>query len=339
MTHPGDDGRTEEADLGRGLRAAGRRARPAEDVERSVRAAVYAEWQCTVAMRRARRRRRVGYAAVAALGVMGVGAWLSSTRLTAPGAPIASIERVDGEVRYAAGPLPLWRVAGERLALTVGDELRTGDGGRVALALDNGLSVRLDHGTRVELAAEDRIVVRQGAVYIDSGAEEAGAESSLAIDTPAGTVRHLGTQYEVRLLEPGVRVRVREGRVVLERPSDGVLRARAGEQLTVSPDGTVERAAVPVHGDAWQWAVAIAPAFEIDGRPLAQFLAWASRELGREIAYATPEAQAAATRIILSGSVAGLAPEEALNAVLATTGLRRADEDGRIVIDLRTDTN
>ena len=241
-------------------------------------------------------------------------------------------------MRRAVGPLPLWRAAGEQLPLAAGDELMTGANGRVALAFGEGLSVRLDHGSHIELAAEDCIIVRRGAVYVDSG-RTAGIGTELELETPAGTVRHLGTQYEVRLFPPGVVVRVREGRVAVDRPQGATLHAEAGEQLTVSTDGTVERGTVPVYGDAWRWAMEAAPEFEIEGRRLTEFLEWAGRELGRPIVYATPEAELAAAEVVLSGSVTGLTPEEALAAVLATTRLRRVDRDGALVIEIESATN
>lgn len=341
MTQQDNDGRMDDADLGRVLRAAGRRVRPSEEATHAIREAVRAEWRQTVARHRMRRRRRVGLAAAAVLGLLAVGAWLGGARLTAPGPVVARIVKLEGEVRRTVGPLRVWREAGEQLPLATGDELMTGANGRVALVFGEGLSVRLDYGSHIELAAADRVVVRRGAVYVDSG-RTAGIGTELELETPAGTVRHLGTQYEVRLLEPGtplIIVRVREGRVAVDRPRAATLRAEAGEQLTVSADGTVERGTVPLYGDAWRWAMEAAPEFEIEGRRLTEFLEWAGRELGRPIVYATPEAELAAAEVVLSGSITGLTPEEALAAVLATTRLRRAERDGALVIEVESAAN
>jgi hypothetical protein len=59
------------------------------------------------------------------------------------------------------------------------------------------------------------------------------------------------------------------------------------------------------------------------------------RELGREIVFATPESESEAERAVLSGSVNGLAPGEALAAVLPTTSLRSSERDGKIEIALQ----
>jgi hypothetical protein len=73
---------------------------------------------------------------------------------------------------------------------------------------------------------------------------------------------------------------------------------------------------------------------EIDGRPLKDFLNWAGRELGQPVVFASPESEAEAAKVMLSGSVAGLAPKDALAAVLSTTRLRDTDGGDRIVISL-----
>jgi hypothetical protein len=84
----------------------------------------------------------------------------------------------------------------------------------------------------------------------------------------------------------------------------------------------------------WAWAEAAAPTFEIHDRTLAEFLEWAARETGRQVAYASREAQRAAQTLKLRGSVAGLDPETALTAVLSTTEFARY-EAGKELIGVR----
>ena len=43
------------------------------------------------------------------------------------------------------------------------------------------------------------------------------------------------------------------------------------------------------YGETWDWIASTTPAIDIEGRPLADFLAWAGRELGREVVFASPE--------------------------------------------------
>ncbi len=70
----------------------------------------------------------------------------------------------------------------------------------MALALRDGVSLRLDHDTRVALVSADRVDVTAGAVYVDSGVSGPSA-ARLQVGTPAGVVRHVGTQYEGAHLE------------------------------------------------------------------------------------------------------------------------------------------
>ena len=81
-------------------------------------------------------------------------------------------------------------------------------------------------------------MIERGALYVDAGTGAPG-DSRLAIETPAGILLHVGTQYEVRLDGSDVRVRVREGRVEWQSKSGAVERGDAGEQFTIAADGAV----------------------------------------------------------------------------------------------------
>jgi hypothetical protein len=74
------------------------------------------------------------------------------------------------------------------------------------------------------------------------------------------------------------------------------------------------------------------PQFDIDGRGLYEFLQWVSRESGNRLVFVSPATEAEAKRIVLSGSVAGLLPVEAMTAVLSTTHLRGVLRDGSLII-------
>jgi hypothetical protein len=64
------------------------------------------------------------------------------------------------------------------------------------------------------------------------------------------------------------------------------------------------------------------------------FLAWAAREAGLRVVFASAESAAEAQRAVLSGSIAGLDPDEALAAVMPTTSLRSTERDGQLVIEM-----
>ena len=128
-------------------------------------------------------------------------------------------------------------------------------------------------------------------------------------------------------------MRVREGRVEWQSKSGRVEQGQGGEQLTIAGNGSVARAATAPYGDSWDWIAATTPGIEIDGLPLNDFLSWAARELGREVHYDRPETAREAGAIVLHGSIGGLTPEDALEAVLATTRVRALLVEGLILVE------
>jgi ferric-dicitrate binding protein FerR (iron transport regulator) len=330
MKHSEPEEKTEEASIERVLQAAGRRVQPSEELTHSVRSETFAEWKAVVIERRRQRRRMFALAAAASVALIAVAAWLGRSAMAPAPITVANIARVTGDVRIAGG----WgraHPAAAMQALHGGERLITGHDGRVALALATGVSVRVDHDTEIEFDGTHRASIKTGAVYVDSPGVPV-PEQRLRIETPIGAVQHFGTQYEVRFAQSSLRVRVREGKVALT-PDAGILQSgTAGEQLTVAADGKVDRSRINTHGAEWDWASDLAPTLDIDGRPLKEFLHWAARELGQTVEFATPESEAEAAKVVLSGSVDGLAPDDALDAVLSTTRLRHMERDGRIVV-------
>ena len=184
----------------------------------------------------------------------------------------------------------------------------TGARGRVALQLPGGVSLRLDRDTRIVFLDAGHVAVHAPAPCTWMRATCPSASRSLRVSTPAGVVWHVGTQYEARLVRGATRIRVREGRVDLV-PLQGVPQsARVGEELLVSTAGNVARSPISRSDPEWRWAADAAPTFEIDGRPVSEFLTWVGRELGSDIVFDSPASEAEAERAVLSGSVKGLAP-------------------------------
>jgi hypothetical protein len=325
----GNDDKTIE----RVLRAAGGRAQPSAEMQESVRAAVHAQWRATVAARKGRNR-RAWLAAAASFAVAAVGILTIRTVVDPSSAVVvASVSRATGDVKSRESLLSGWKEASSERSVHDGDTVMTGFDGRAALTLADGVSLRLDHETRIAFEDAEHVEVLAGAVYVDSGGATPSAKP-LEIHTPAGAVRHVGTQYEVRLVDAGTRLRVREGRVELT-PADGASHSVGpGEQVVVSESGVLAREPVATSGSEWEWVLHVAPPFDIEGRPVIEFLSWAARELGREIVFASPESEAEAQSAVLSGTMRGLTPAEAIAAVLPTTRLRSLERDDQLVIAL-----
>jgi ferric-dicitrate binding protein FerR (iron transport regulator) len=327
-----EESRTDErddTDLAALLAAAGARSRATPEAMASVRAAVESEWRATVAARQ-RRRPFNGWAAAAGVAVAAVAVWIARPTYPPADAVVASVTRVVGEVQQDSGD-GRWSAIGASGPVTAGTRLRTGEGGRVALRLTDGVELRLDAGTLVALEDAEHASLSQGAVYVDSRSESGATGAAFELETPAGKVRHLGTQYQARLAGDGLRVAVREGRVQVGT-STGAVQGAAGEQLVIGSAG-IERSALAPNAADWAWLAAVTPPFTLEGRSVEDFLAWAARETGRVVVFASHEAAERARAVTLSGTVEGLSPDEAVAAVLSTTTLRAQIETGRIRVE------
>jgi len=323
----GPDG--EDQDVGRLLRLAGMRAVPAADREHRVKAAVMREWGAAV---RARRRKRAAaaaaiLAAVAAAAILAVrGRWPDQGGNPAR-VVFAVVERLDDE-RASSGGAGASEPAGLAVgqSLWIGDELITGASVRLGARLPSGVSLRIDRASRVRLLAAHTVELAAGAVYVDSGP---GAPA-MVIDTPLGTVRDVGTQFEVSVEAETLRVRVRSGVVEVQRGRD-LRTSRPGTELTFGSDGILTRA-VPTFGPEWEWTTAVAPAFQAEGRSLNAFLEHLCREQGWTLAWADRRLGLDASSIIIHGSMDGLAPMDQLSVAVSTSGLGYRLEDGELTV-------
>jgi ferric-dicitrate binding protein FerR (iron transport regulator) len=198
--------------------------------------------------------------------------------------------------------------------------------GRAALRLTNGTSMRLDSGARVRLLSPSIIELSRGAIYLDTGPNATGLE----VRTPFGVAHDIGTQFEVRVADNALRVRVRTGLVEL-RSGSIALPARPGTELTLASGNVVTRP-FAAFGPEWDWAARLAPVFETEGRPLSVFLEHVCREQGWTLRYADAQLAREASGIILHGSLHGLDAADAVAAALRTSGLTSSLERGELLV-------
>jgi ferric-dicitrate binding protein FerR (iron transport regulator) len=187
------------------------------------------------------------------------------------------------------------------------------------VSLPDGSNLRVAAGTLTTVLGSHDLELLRGMIYVDHP-PAAGASSPLRVHTRAGIIEHVGTAYEVLSNEQMVRVRVREGQIRLRNAGVDTV-AQAGTEIVANSDGVVSRGSVALSGEPWRWASSLAPAYEIEGRPLLEFLEFESRELGYELVFSDPHAKQVAERTILHGTVRGREPLDAVNSVLATTSL------------------
>jgi ferric-dicitrate binding protein FerR (iron transport regulator) len=311
------------------IRLAGRRPMPDPARMSTARSAARAEWS-RVVKRRLWRKSLMAMAAAVVIVVSGVAVWSGLRRMPAPAVAhdIGSVQTLTGELIVTSSDRGTRRVATAGMRLHSGDRLETPAGSRVALIVGDGLSVRLDAGSAAAFGSAESVSLTQGAIYVDSGV--ASGKAVLRVDTPFGEVRHVGTQFEVRLLKRILAVSVREGRVEVERRG-GRWAALGGERLLLTDHGA-ERSEVTPFGPDWSWVTTVPQPFQLEGAAVPSFLDWASRELGVRWEYETPGVRTRVETIVLHGSVDGLQPDEALSAVLPTCGLAYLRHADRLVI-------
>jgi ferric-dicitrate binding protein FerR (iron transport regulator) len=316
----------DEAGIEELLRQVGARDEPAADMMREVEAAVHAEWQSMV--RERQRKRRFVTFGVAASAVLAVGVAALGVRYLEPAEPVqvAQITRIDGHLLVRPESQAAREIAISQQVFT-GETIQTDDRSRAAMRFGDAVSLRLDHGTIVRIAAADELVLTAGALYVDA---QSRSPQELTIRTDAGSVRHVGTQYQVRTHADEMEVSVREGRVMIANAA-GTSSGVAGERIRVTPRGEIVRSTVPAHDPSWRWAAHTAPLFDINEHTFAAFADWVARETGRKVVYATSDAQNAANALTLRGSIAGLDPDTALSAVLSTTQLRRYETKDELI--------
>lgn len=320
------------------IASAGARPAPPEQMREAVFSAVEREWTQAVAERKGRRLRRALLVASVAVVAVAIGTVVAIRRPPAGGANIATFLAAQGPVEIAnrASDAPL--VGGE--SVRAGERVRTRSSGRALFSVA-GVSLRVGGDSDVTFERSGEIRLASGRLYVDSGlvrtAATADPRPSLEILTPLGSVRHVGTQFEVRVQGDGVRVRVRDGTVDINSPH-AVVTLGSTDELAIGTDGAVSRTSVTPYSSEWSWTNDLGPEFLIEGRSFDEFLLWYSHESGRRLEFTTPDVRSAALSTRLSGSIVGLKPDDALAAVAATTRFHCDGTDpSRLVIRIEGD--
>lgn len=334
----------DEREIHRLLERAGPRPEAPEADLDAIRATARSAWQACWGARPLRRSRWSGRGArlAAAAGIAaalalaaGLGWWWQGLRGARPPEVVAFLETVSGSVGVGDGVAAAGVAAGH--AVPAGAVISTGGAtepeGRASLRLASGATVRLDAESRLRLVSASVLDLERGTLYVDTGTTDRPG-AALEVRTALGVARDIGTQFIVRLMgadAQALAVRVREGVVAVER-GGGSFRAGAGRELVLHRDGRVERRAAPGHGPAWEWVMAAAPGFELEGRTVAELLAWVSRETGWRVLYEDPKLAAAAEEIVLHGSLGELRPDQAAFALLPSAGLEGELRGGVLVV-------
>lgn len=330
----------DEEMIGKLIAAAGPGRSASPEARERVYAAVRARWESetqsnrqsnrVTTLPRPRFNTRI-LALAASIGVIAIAvSWTDFIR--GPGASsdaVIELAVVQGEVELGRGNgTELAIQSADSLEFVSGDRLRTGANGLLALRRSDGLTLRLNVDSEIRIADAELIELNAGTIYIDSGI---GISSqTLEVDTPFGTVEHLGTQYEVRLGDGALRLRIREGEVSIDNDSTPEI-GTAGEQLLIGSNGAAARSQIAANDPEWDWAANIAMLERAGDYQVAETLAWIARELGLILDYDTPVARQQATTTSLSG-LEGQNPRSALAIIEQTTSLTIEIADNRLFV-------
>jgi hypothetical protein len=313
------------------IRLAGEREMPSDEATARARAAAEASWRAMLADKPPQRRSRLPLALAAALtlAVLGWYAWTPRV-VVQPSVLVARVVTVDGAARIARGRE--LQIARRDHDLMSGVILQTGQG-RAAATIAHALSLRLDHDTRLRFDGRDHVTLLEGSLYVDSGG--LGLGPPLTISTPAGDVRHIGTQFQIRVSGDTTGIRVREGRVALRRGATLARTVAAGDALEIRGAEEHWRHGLPSFGADWEWSAALAPALAIEDRPMVEFLAWMAREHGWQLHFGDEALQRQAQEIHLHGSLDGLDAAAMLARVALVTGVPLTLDDGVLWVGAR----
>jgi ferric-dicitrate binding protein FerR (iron transport regulator) len=266
-----------------------------------------------------RRRQRRGYFGAACAATLLLVATYLYVQRDAPyiATPIAHVVSVAGSADAVA--------AGARTPLREGTQLHSeqtvqvGRGALLAIRL-RGADVRLNSDTAVVLHAT-RLQVLRGQIYVDAGATHPGP--TLEIETPLGTLAHVGTQFVVSVTSAEMRAAVREGSIAVNAAGRRriVSAVDGAQELTVTLAGAVTTAPIAGTGGIWTWVVDAAPRYTMDGRNADEFLVWAARQLGAQLHYTNDATRVHAQTVVLHGDVRTLAVVHGLEILSATTDL------------------
>ena len=306
---------------------------PSEEEMQAVRNNVHAEWLALTSKRKTNSR-LIAWSVAASIVIV-VFAGLNMIRLAGMSeTQVASIDKSFGSI-YMLGENSELLESNNVTAVTAGQTIITDNDSGIGFAWAEGGSLRIDESTRVEFLSRDSIYLRSGRIFFDSKpvlpASTTNTVAKLTIITDHGEVTHVGTQYMASADGSTLTISVREGEVMVERPSS-VASALGGQQLQVRGGTTIDVVNINPYGDYWKWIEPMAPAANVDGRSLHEFLDWVSHETGLKLRFASDDVESSAMNEFLVGTV-DTDPTSALRIWMLGSDLNWSIDSGEILVD------
>lgn len=173
-----------------------------------------------------------------------------------------------GVLGFGASRTPQWHSATA--------DYRTARGEFRNLTLADGTQLMLNTASAVDVqftAEARRVILHRGEVQLITGADAGSAGARpFSVETTAGTLRPIGTQFTLRQLDQNVQVQVTEGAVELYPTQGHIVRVNAGQQTQFNRKGAAAAQVADNANIAWTRGLLIA-----EQQPLGDFIANLSR--------------------------------------------------------------
>lgn len=232
---------------------------------------------------------------------------------------VARVIALQGDATLGAATLA------QASPIRAGEEVRTGNSGGVAVALANGSLVKIDRLTKVRFTNREDMELIAGAVYFDS--QEKG---NIRVHTSRGMASDIGTQFETRLSENELLVRVREGKVRVDQAQTAVYVA-SGQALQLT-EGTARVTEIPADDEQWIWADSLDDNFSLANRSMAEILVWISRKEGWALRFQQEADQQRARQDIIRGRLSIGDSEEMLRQLSLISDMRFQLNDKTLLV-------
>lgn len=342
----------EDKNLARWIRTATPIAKPSPERRAEAFEAVRTEWRAAVKSRSpssstsntspgspaltitTQQRHRWWPAALAAGIVLAISVITPLSMNTPVIAQVAEVRGSDGLIRSSSGPrawLGMTRPLATGEALRQGDIIETGADSPLRVSLAANLSLRISGETRLTLDSKDQFSLSRGALYIESSGENQES-TPLVIDTPYGSVTHVGTRYLVEFKNELLRVLVREGLVRLNSANREPYLANAGTALKLDSQASLpELTEIESFDPAFSWLAAIPNPLDMHKLTLGRFLTWYELETGKRV-IANNQGELPTPDISISGDLIGLSPDEALDVIALSSELNVNRQPGQTMV-------
>jgi len=309
------------------------RSKPPAEAHDKAFAILESQWR-NLTLRRNRRIRLMSWSIAASL-LLAVGItsfWFGETGKMVP-VPVAEIARTTGSSIFA-NDVKINGSSRNSSSFSVGETLVTGPDSRVALLWNSGGSLRIDENSEVSFVSSSVVELVSGTIYFDSlPYDRIGNETpAFSIDTVAGRISHVGTQFLTGVVDSTVTIGVREGQVLVDGPAYNAL-AQPRDRISITAAGLQSKQFVEPFDESWRWAEEIAPPFDPHGRTVKEMVVWISRETGRPFQFRSRNAEMNAASASLIG-LDNLSPLQALRTMQYATDLRYDIVNEEIVIHL-----